>query len=197
MFRKGKIIMIKDILIVGVGGQGTLLASRILGNLAKAQGYDVKLSEVHGMAQRGGSVVTHVRFDDKVYAPVIDETGADVILAFEKLEALRWTGYLKDGGKMFVNSQEIPPMPVITGAAQYPQGIEEKISGFAPGTVFVDGLELAKQAGSVKAVNTVMIGVLAKHMDLDKQLFIDALKATVKEKFIDMNIEAFELGYNS
>ena len=189
--------MIKDILIVGVGGQGTLLASRILGNLAKAQGYDVKLSEVHGMAQRGGSVVTHVRFDDKVYAPVIDETGADVILAFEKLEALRWTGYLKDGGKMFVNSQEIPPMPVITGAAQYPQGIEEKISGFAPGTVFVDGLELAKQAGSVKAVNTVMIGVLAKHMDLDKQLFIDALKATVKEKFIDMNIEAFELGYNS
>jgi len=187
----------KDILIVGVGGQGTLLASRILGNLAKASGYDVKLSEVHGMAQRGGSVVTHVRFSKKVYAPIIDEKGADIILAFEKLEALRWTGYLKPGGRMFVNSQQIYPMPVITGAADYPEGIEDKILEFAPGTVFVDGLKLAKEAGSVKAVNTVMIGVLAKHMDIEKQLFIEAIKATVKKKFVDMNIEAFEKGYKA
>lgn len=185
-----------DILIVGVGGQGTLLASRILGNLALAQGYDVKLSEVHGMAQRGGSVVTHVRFGDKVYSPTIDENGADIIIAFEKLEALRWIGKLKDDGKMFVNVQEIAPMPVITGAQKYPSDIEGKIAGFVPEAVFVDALALAKQAGSAKAVNTVLIGVMAKHIGFDKQAFLDAVKATVPERFLDINIAAFEKGYN-
>ena len=186
-----------DILIVGVGGQGTLLASRVLGKLASSLGYDVKLSEVHGMAQRGGSVVTHVRFGDKVFAPVIDKGGADIILAFEKLEALRWYGYLKKGGKMFVNTQEIPPMPVITGAQQYPADIEKKISDAVPGAVFVDALALAKEAGNAKAVNTVLIGVLAKNMDVDEQAVLDALKATVPEKFLDINLLAFEKGYHS
>jgi indolepyruvate ferredoxin oxidoreductase beta subunit len=186
-----------DILIVGVGGQGTLLASRILGNLALALDFDVKLSEVHGMAQRGGSVVTHVRFGDKVYAPVIDEGSADIILAFEKLEAIRWCGRLKKDGCMFVNTQEIPPMPVITGAAQYPEGIEEKLREMVPEIVFVDALALAKKAGNPKAVNTVLIGVLAKNTDIVKEAFIDAIKATVPEKFLDINLRAFELGYNA
>lgn len=186
-----------DILIVGVGGQGTLLASRVLGNYAISRGYDVKLSEVHGMAQRGGSVVTHVRLGEKVYAPTIDEAGADIILAFEKLEALRWIGKLKKGGRMFVNVQEIVPMPVITGAEKYPDNIEKKISAMVPGAVFVDALSLAKEAGNAKAVNTVLMGVLAKNMDSDKQAFIDAIKATVPQRFLDMNRVAFEKGYNS
>ncbi|MDD5017962.1 MAG: indolepyruvate oxidoreductase subunit beta [Eubacteriales bacterium] len=186
-----------DILIVGVGGQGTLLASRVLGNLALSLGYDVKLSEVHGMAQRGGSVVTHVRFGEKVYAPVIDEGGADIILAFEKLEALRWIGRLKKNGRMFVNTQEIPPMPVITGAEKYPANIEQRISEAVPGAVFVDALTLAKEAGNAKALNTVLIGVLAKHMDFDKKAFLDAIRETVPEKLLDVNMAAFEKGYNS
>ncbi len=190
-------IISKDILIVGVGGQGTLLASRILGNLAISLGYDVKLSEVHGMAQRGGSVVTHVRFGDKVYSPTVDAGSADVIIAFEKLEALRWIGKLKKSGKMFVNTQEIPPMPVITGAMEYPSDIEGKIAAEVPDAVFLDALTLAKQAGNAKAVNTVLIGVLAKHMDIDKQAFLDAIEATVPERFLDINIVAFEKGYNS
>ena len=152
--------MMTDILIVGVGGQGTLLASRVLGKLAQTLGYDVKLSEVHGMAQRGGSVVTHVRFGDKVFAPVIDESGADIILAFEKLEALRWVGRLKKNGRMFIGAQEIAPMPVITGAEEYPADIEERVKAIVPDAVFVDALRLAQEAGNAKAVNIVLIGVL-------------------------------------
>lgn len=185
-----------DILIVGVGGQGTLLASRVLGNLALSLGYDVKLSEVHGMAQRGGSVVTHVRFGDKVLSPVVDMGGADIILAFEKLEALRWCGYLKKGGKMFVSTQEILPMPVITGAAEYPQDIIERIKTMVPDAVFVDALDIAQKAGSIKVLNIVLIGVLARNMDIEKQAFIEAIKATVPEKVLDMNLIAFELGYS-
>lgn len=187
----------KDILIVGVGGQGTLLASRVLGNLAISLGYDVKLSEVHGMAQRGGSVVTHVRYGEKVYAPTIDEAGADIIVAFEKLEAYRWIGKLKKDGMMFVNTQEIAPMPVITGAVKYPEDIEGSIKESVPNAVFVDALSIAREAGNAKAVNTVLIGVLAKHMDIDKQAFIDAIKKTVPERFLDINLVAFEKGYNS
>ena len=186
-----------DILIVGVGGQGTLLASRVLGNVALSLGYDVKLSEVHGMAQRGGSVVTHVRFGEKVYAPVVDEAGADMILAFEKLEALRWCGRLKKNGSMFISTQQILPMPAITGAAQYPNDIEERIKAKVPGAVFVDALGMAEKAGSKKALNIVLIGVLARHMDIDKQAFLDAIKATVPAKTLDVNLTAFELGYNA
>lgn len=187
----------KDILIVGVGGQGTLLASRVLGNLAISLGYDVKLSEVHGMAQRGGSVVTHVRYGEKVYAPTIDEASADIIVAFEKLEAYRWIGKLKKDGMMFVNTQEIAPMPVITGAVKYPGDIEGSIKESVPNTVFVDALSIAREAGNAKAVNTVLIGVLAKHMDVEKEAFIDAIKKTVPERFLDINLVAFEKGYNS
>ena len=186
-----------DILIVGVGGQGTLLASRVLGNLAQALGYDVRISEVHGMAQRGGSVVTHVRFGEKVFAPVIDESGADIILAFEKLEALRWAGRLKNHGRMFIGTQEIAPMPVITGAEQYPADIEERIKALVPDAVFVDALRLAQEAGNAKAVNIVLIGVLAKHMDIDKQAFLGAIKNTVPAKTLDINLIAFEKGYNA
>jgi indolepyruvate ferredoxin oxidoreductase beta subunit len=184
-----------DILIVGVGGQGTLLASRILGNLAMALGYDVKLSEVHGMAQRGGSVVTHVRFGEKVYSPVIDEGSADIILAFEKLEGLRWTCRLKKNGRMFINTQQISPMPVVTGAQIYPLDVEERIRKDVPGAVFIDALSLAKEAGSEKAVNTVLIGALARRMGIEKQLFIDAVKETVPQKLLDINLKAFEKGY--
>lgn len=187
----------KDILIVGVGGQGTLLASRVLGNLAISLGYDVKLSEVHGMAQRGGSVVTHVRYGEKVYAPTIDEASADIIVAFEKLEAYRWIGKLKKDGMMFVNTQEIAPMPVITGAVKYPEDIVGSIKESVPNTVFVDALSIAREAGNAKAVNTVLIGVLAKHMDIEKEAFIDAIKKTVPERFLDINLVAFEKGYNS
>ena len=188
--------MTTDILIVGVGGQGTLLASRVLGNLAQSLGYDVKLSEVHGMAQRGGSVVTHVRFGDKVFSPVIDESSADIILAFEKLEALRWVGRLKKNGRMFVNTQEIAPMPVITGAESYPADIEERIRALVPDAVFVDALKLAEEAGTAKAVNIVLIGVLARHMDIDKNAFLDAIRATVPQRLLDVNLAAFEKGYS-
>jgi len=188
--------MTTDILIVGVGGQGTLLASRVLGNLAQSLGYDVKLSEVHGMAQRGGSVVTHVRFGDKVFSPVIDESSADIILAFEKLEALRWVGRLKKNGRMFVNTQEIAPMPVITGAVSYPADIEERIRALVPDAVFVDALKLAEEAGTAKAVNIVLIGVLARHMDIDKNAFLDAIRATVPQRLLDVNLAAFEKGYS-
>jgi indolepyruvate ferredoxin oxidoreductase beta subunit len=186
-----------DILIVGVGGQGTLLASRVLGKMAESLEYDVKLSEVHGMAQRGGSVVTHVRYGEKVFAPVIDEAGADVIIAFEKLEALRWLGRLKQNGRMFINSQEIAPMPVITGVEAYPADIEQRIRTAVPKAVFVDALGLATGAGSAKAVNIVLLGVMAHHMELDKQAFLNAIADAVPPKFRELNLKAFEKGYNA
>ena len=162
-----------SVLIVGVGGQGTLFASMVFGQLALDLGFDVKLSEVHGMAQRGGSVVTHVRYGEKVASPIVDLGGADVLLAFERLEALRWLPYLKKDGKVYVNTQEILPMPVITGAAEYPQDIMERISAFGVDAVPVDALSLATQAGSVKAVNVVMIGALARSLDIPKEAWIE------------------------
>ena len=184
-----------NIMIVGVGGQGTLLASRILGKVAIKEGYDVKVSEVHGMSQRGGSVVTYVKYGDKVYSPIIDKGEADLVLAFELLEAYRALPFVKKGGKMIVNTQKMDPMPVITGAVEYPQNIEEKLSKKI-NLQTADALSLAKEAGTVKAVNVVLIGVLAKSMDIDKEVWIEALKDTVPEKFLEMNLKAFELGYN-
>ncbi|MDD6484631.1 MAG: indolepyruvate oxidoreductase subunit beta [Clostridiales bacterium] len=184
-----------NIMIVGVGGQGTLLASRILGKVAIKEGCDVKVSEVHGMSQRGGSVVTYVKYADKVYSPIIDKGEADLVLAFELLEAYRALPYVKKGGKMIVNTQKMDPMPVITGAAQYPQGIEEKLSSKVE-LQAVDALSLAKEAGTIKAVNVVLIGVIAKSMSIDKQVWLDVLKDTVPEKFLEMNLKAFELGYS-
>ena len=181
-----------DILIVGVGGQGTLLASRVLGKYALDKGFDVKLSEVHGMAQRGGSVMTYVRIGEKIASPIIDEGRADLILAFEKLESLRYLHYLKEGGETLYSTQEIMPMPVVTGAAEYPQGIEALL----PGTG-VDALALALEAGNAKAANSVMLGALCKKMGLDRQAFEEALLASIPQKTIDMNKKAFELGYSA
>lgn len=185
-----------DILIVGVGGQGTLLASNILGNMALETGKDVKLSEVHGMSQRGGSVVTHVRIADKVASPIIDEGGADVILAFEKLEAARWISYLKPDGILYSNTQEIMPLPVITGAAKYPEELQNTVAECVPNVVFADALSLAKEAGNIKTVNTVMIGLLAKSMDVPKEIWHGVIEKTVKPQFIDVNKKAFDLGLN-
>ena len=185
---------VKSIMIVGVGGQGTLLASRILGNVIIARGLDVKVSEVHGMSQRGGSVVTYVKYGESVNSPIIDEGEADIILAFERLEALRALPYLKNGGRIIVNDRAIAPMPVITGVAEYPDGIIEKLKESAD-TVSLDALSLAQQAGSIKAVNVVLIGVLAKSTDIPKEEWLETIKATVPEKFLDINLKAFELGY--
>ena len=184
-----------NIMIVGVGGQGTLLASRILGNLAIKKGYDVKVSEVHGMSQRGGSVVTYVKYGEKVYSPIIDKGEADIILAFEMLEAMRALPFLKKGGKMIANTQQMNPMPVITGAMEYPENIEEKLSEKI-NLQAVDALSLAENAGSIKAVNVVLIGLLAKSMDVDKQIWLDTIKETVPQKFIELNLKAFDLGYS-
>ena len=187
--------MTKNIMIVGVGGQGTLLASRILGNTVINEGYDVKVSEVHGMSQRGGSVVTYVKYGDAVYSPIIDRGEADIILAFESLEAYRALPYLKKGGKMIINSQEINPMPVITGAAKYPENITEKIAKVADAKI-VDAVSLAKQAGNIKAVNVVLIGVMAKSTDIAYEKWTQTIRETVPEKFVDINLKAFDLGYN-
>ena len=187
--------MTKKIMIVGVGGQGTLLASRILGNTVINEGYDVKVSEVHGMSQRGGSVVTYVKYGDEVYSPIIDKGEADIILAFEMLEAYRAMPFLKKGGKLIVNTQEIDPMPVITGAMDYPKNIAEKLKEKLDVTL-VDALSLAEKAGNFKAVNVVLIGVMAKSTDIAYEKWIETIKTTVPPKFLDINLEAFNLGYN-
>ncbi|MBE7020583.1 MAG: indolepyruvate oxidoreductase subunit beta [Ruminococcaceae bacterium] len=187
--------MTKNIMIVGVGGQGTLLASRILGNTVIEEGYDVKVSEVHGMSQRGGSVVTYVKYGEKVYSPIIDRGEADIILAFELLEAYRALPYLKKGGKLIVNTQSIDPMPVITGMAEYPKDIVKKLSAVVD-TLPIDALKLAKEAGNMKAVNVVLIGVMAKSTDIPYENWIEIIKKTVPEKFLDVNLKAFDAGYN-
>ncbi len=187
--------MAMNIMIVGVGGQGTLLASRILGKVAIEEGFDVKVSEVHGMSQRGGSVVTYVKYGEKVYSPIIDKGEADLILAFEELEAYRAMPFLKKDGKMIANTQQMNPMPVITGAMEYPKDIVKKLNSKI-NLVAVDALSLAKEAGNIKAVNVVLIGVLAKSMSIAKETWLNVLKSTVPEKFLDVNIKAFDLGYN-
>ena len=186
----------KNIMIVGVGGQGSLLASKLLGNLFLSEGYDVKVSEVHGMSQRGGSVVTYVRYGDKVYSPVIDEGEADFIVSFEILEAARWLKYLKADGQIVTSIQSIDPMPVITGAAKYPENLSDKLKATGVKVDAMDCLALAKEAGSVKAVNVVLIGRLSHYFDIPEEEWIKVIKDTVPEKFVEMNIKAFELGRN-
>ena len=185
----------KNIMIVGVGGQGTLLASKLLGRILLENGYDVKVSEVHGMSQRGGSVVTYVKYGDKVFSPIIDRGEADMILAFEKLEAARALPYLKEGGTVILNDREIAPMPVITGAAEYPDGLVADIAAKAK-VIAIDALSLSLEAGSAKAVNVVLIGVLARSSDISKEVWIQTIKDTVPAKFLELNLKAFELGYN-
>lgn len=186
----------KNIMIVGVGGQGSLLASKLLGHLLLTQGYDVKVSEVHGMSQRGGSVVTYVRFGDKVYSPVIDKGEADFIVSFELLEAARWLPYLKKDGQIVTNTQQIDPMPVITGAAEYPEDLVNKLKATGAKVDALDCLSLAEKAGSSKAVNIVLLGRLSHYFDLPKEAWMKSLEANVPSKFLEMNKKAFELGKN-
>lgn len=188
----------KNIMIVGVGGQGTLLASKLLGYVLLQQGHDVKVSEVHGMSQRGGSVVTYVRFGDKVYSPVIDKGEADIIVSFEKLEALRWIEYLKKDGTIITNTQEIDPMPVITGAAAYPENIIEKMIESGAKVDAKDFLSIANEAGSSKAVNIALMGRLSTLFDeIADDEWQKAIDVLVPEKFKELNKKAFELGRNA
>ena len=187
----------KNVMIVGVGGQGSLLASKLLGRLLLSKGYDIKVSEVHGMSQRGGSVVTYVRYGDKVYSPVIDKGEADYIVSFELLEAARWTEFLKPGGKIIVNTQQINPMPVIIGAAQYPENLLEKMAAAGLDVDALDALSLAEQAGSSKAVNIVLMGHLSRYFDFTEDEWMDALQQSVAPKFLEMNKTAFTLGRNA
>ncbi|MBE6983866.1 MAG: indolepyruvate oxidoreductase subunit beta [Ruminococcaceae bacterium] len=184
----------QNVMIVGVGGQGSLLASKLLGRLLLNKGYDIKVSEVHGMSQRGGSVVTYVRFGDKVYSPVIDKGQADFIVSFELLEAARWTEYLKPGGRIITNTQKINPMPVIIGAAEYPEALEEKMKQSGIDLDALDALTLAEQAGSAKAVNLVLMGRLSKYFDIPQEEWMQAIEASVPPKFLEMNKIAFKLG---
>lgn len=184
-----------NIMIVGVGGQGTLLASRILGNTVVSEGYDVKVSEVHGMSQRGGSVVTYVKYGDRVFSPIIGKGEADIILAFEMLEAYRALPYLKKGGKMIVNTQKMDPMPVIVGAMSYPDDIEAKLKAKVD-LISVDALKYAKEAGNIKAVNVVLIGIMAKNTSIPYEKWINTIKTSTPEKFLESNLKAFDLGYN-
>ncbi|MBR6951933.1 MAG: indolepyruvate oxidoreductase subunit beta [Oscillospiraceae bacterium] len=187
-----------NIMIVGVGGQGTLLASKMLGRVLLDQGWDVKVSEVHGMSQRGGSVVTYVRFGDRVFSPVIDRGEADVILSFEQLEAARWLEYLKPGGKIVTNLQKIEPMPVITGSAAYPDALVDKMRAAGADVEAGDYLALAVKAGSAKAVNMVLMGRLsALFPEIPEEDWLSALEAVVPARFLEMNRAAFAAGRNA
>ncbi len=188
----------KNIMIVGVGGQGTLLASKMLGYVLLQQGYDVKVSEVHGMSQRGGSVVTYVRYGKKVYSPVIDKGEADVIISFEKLEAARWLEFLKKDGTIITNTQEVEPMPVITGAAAYPENLIEKMQASGAKVDAKDFLLIAQEAGSAKAVNIALMGRLSTYFpEISDEQWQDAIEKIVPPKFLDLNRKAFEAGRNA
>lgn len=187
----------KNIMIVGVGGQGSLLASKLLGRLLVDEGYDVKVSEVHGMSQRGGSVVTYVKFGDKVYSPVIEEGEADFIVSFEKIEAARYIKDLKKDGTVIVNTQQIDPMPVIIGSETYPEGILDEMTNKGVHVDAIDALSLASQAGSAKACNIVLMGRLAKYFDIPYEKWEAAIEKCVKPNFIEINKKAFSLGYNN
>lgn len=189
--------MTKNIMIVGVGGQGSLLASKLLGHLLLKEGYDVKVSEVHGMSQRGGSVVTYVRFGEKVYSPIIDKGEADFIVSFEQLEAVRYLEYLKPEGRIVTNIQKIDPMPVITGAADYPENLLEKAQNLGIKVDAMECLALANEAGSSKAVNIVLMGRLSKYFDIPVEKWQQAIEECVPAKFVELNHKAFELGRGS
>ncbi|MBQ7113262.1 MAG: indolepyruvate oxidoreductase subunit beta [Clostridia bacterium] len=184
----------RNIMIVGVGGQGSLLASKLLGRLLLDKGFDVKVSEVHGMSQRGGSVVTYVRYGEKVYSPIIDKGEADFIVSFELLEAARWTEYLKTDGRIVTNTQQIAPMPVITGAAEYPENLVEKMAAAGLQVDAFDALSLAEEAGSAKAVNLVLMGRLSNYFDFTEAEWQEAIEKSVPAKFLELNRKAFALG---
>lgn len=189
---------VKSILIVGVGGQGTLLASKIMGKCFAERGYDVKVSEVHGMSQRGGSVVTYVRYGDKVWSPVIDKGEADIIISFEQIEAARWMYYLKRGGVIITSTQKIMPMPVIMGQTEYPDGTLEAMRSAGINVIEVNAHQLAEEAGNAKAANTVLLGASAHYLtDISPETWREAVRATVPPKTASINLRAFDLGFDS
>ena len=183
----------RNIMIVGVGGQGSLLASKLMGCVLLIEGYDAKVSEVHGMSQRGGAVVTYVRYGDKVYSPIIDKGQAELIVSFELLEAVRWLDHLAPNGRVVTNTQQIDPIPVITGAMVYPQGLVDKMRARVSVDA-IDALALAEQSGSAKAVNIVMMGKLSNYFPFPKETWIKALEETVPAKYLELNRRAFEAG---
>ena len=181
-------------MIVGVGGQGTLLTSRILGGIMESAGYDVKISEVHGMAQRGGSVVTFVRYGENVAEPIVEEGQADILIAFERLEALRYAHFVKPDGVFIINDQRIDPMPVVTGNAEYPENIIEDLEKKYK-VISIDAMDEAKKLGNPRVFNTIIIGLAAKNMDFEKQDWLDVISETVPQKTVDINQKAFLQGY--
>lgn len=184
----------KSALLVGVGGQGAILTAKVLVNGLLKAGYDVKMSEVHGMSQRGGSVVTYVRYGEKVYSPIIDKGEADFVLSFELLEAARWAEYLKEGGVLLTNTQKVNPMPVITGAAEYPKALEKKLAALPIRLDAMDALGLALRAGSARAVNLVLLGRLSRYFHFTDEQWQDAIEKSVPAKFLELNKKAFALG---
>ena len=184
----------RNIVIVGVGGQGSLLACNLMGRALLIEGFDAKVSEVHGMSQRGGAVVTYVRYGEKVFSPIVDQGQAEILLSFELLEAARWIDLLAPGGTVVTNTQKINPMPVITGVAEYPENLLEKFGNIGAEVDAIDALKLAEDAGSSKTVNIVMIGRLSKYFPFKKETWIQALEECVPPKFLEMNKKAFELG---
>ena len=186
--------MTKNMMIVGVGGQGSLLASKLIGHVLLSQGFDVKVSEVHGMSQRGGSVVTYVRWGEKVYSPIVDRGEADFIVSFELLEAARYLEYLRPDGQIVTGAQQIDPMPVITGAAAYPENLLEKMRALGVKVDAVDTLGLSQEAGSTKTANIVLMGRLSRYFDFGEEVWQEALSACIAPKFLEMNKKAFALG---
>jgi indolepyruvate ferredoxin oxidoreductase beta subunit len=184
---------VKNILLVGVGGQGTILASKILSEVLLEAGYDVKMSEVHGMAQRGGSVSTQIRYGKKVYGPIIGKGEADIIVSFEKMEAVRWAEYLKVGGTIVINDFEIPSAPILSGNAKYPEGVIEELKTKAK-TISFNGTAMAKELGNIRTMNIILLGTLVKGMGLEDLDWESKIKKNVKDGFEDINIEAFNLG---
>ena len=183
-----------NVMVVGVGGQGTLLTSRIIGKTALNAGFDVKLSEVHGMAQRGGSVVTFVRFGEKVNEPVVEEGSADILIAFERLEALRYAHFLKKDGVIVVNDCRIDPMTVVIGASTYPENIIETLEKEHK-VYSIDGVSIAKELGNSKVLNSVVLGLSAKYIGFSKEEWLNVLKSTVPQKTIELNEKAFLRGF--
>ncbi|MCM1179788.1 MAG: indolepyruvate oxidoreductase subunit beta [Clostridium sp.] len=186
----------KNIMIVGVGGQGTLLTSRILGGIMVKGGYDVKLSEVHGMSQRGGSVVTYVRYGEKVAEPIVEEGQADVLIAFERLEALRYAHFLKPDGVLIVNDHRMDPITVVTGAAEYPENIIENLSKKYK-VYAINAAEEALRLGNSRVFNNIVLGLAARHMDFDKEEWLTVIADTVPPKTVEINQKAFLLGYEN
>jgi len=186
-----------NILIVGVGGQGIVLSSEILAKVALAGGFDVKQNEVHGMAQRGGSVTSHVRYGEIVFSPTIEPGTADVLLAFEQLEALRWSHYLAPDGLALVNQQKIAPITVAAGTVAYPENIEQRLQQQCPRFKSIPGLAIAEKAGNLRVVNMALLGALAQHLEFEKQLWLDCIRQRVPGRTIEMNLAAFNAGMTS